>query len=176
MIDTSAVLGLLHSRVARYEDVKSHDPDTIFLRSFVCVRRGDSFLSYRVGRYRDDRDAFLHRRSIGFSTLIEASEFTLFSQEDCGIVDAGVYAVQLDLDIPETPEPPQSVLSHFVWPHDDTNRADLFAVVFFDCPSWFEPTKRRLALNDLGWVDLCRWNDLDDFDPWSREVVKAFLK
>jgi len=70
------------------------------LRSFVCVYRDSYVLTYRLGRYREDRDTFMHRRSVGFSTLIHPDEHTLFNFGDFGIVDSGLRATKIDLDIP----------------------------------------------------------------------------
>jgi HB1, ASXL, restriction endonuclease HTH domain len=157
----------------RYEDARRKSLNSIFIRSFVCVRRAKDVLTYRLGRYRDDRDSFLSKRSIGFTTLVHIDDHTLFSPDDRGIVDAGIRATLIDLDIPDV-EPLRAALSYFVWAQQSPQTDDLLAVTTLECPQWFEPLKRRLALNDLRWMD---WaapvNDLEDFDPWSRTVLLA---
>jgi hypothetical protein len=174
-IETGQVLSLLSAGDLRYSDPKHDDGSSVFLWSFVCVVRTDAVLSYRQGRYRESRDAFALRRTIGFSTLVHQDESTLFNLSDYGIVDSGVHATMLDLDIPRTSHHGENAfracLKYFLWPaSSDSN--DLVAVIEFDCPPWFEPLKRRLAINDLGWLDWAsRLNDLDDFDPWSRSVM-----
>jgi hypothetical protein len=93
---------------------------------------------------------------------------------DFGIVDAGVEATKVDLDIPTVPSVhiAKAVLSYFIWTSHAPGQDDLLAVITFQCPPWFEPTKRRLALNDLAWLDAtCPVNNIDDFDPWSRSVL-----
>jgi hypothetical protein len=106
----------------------------VFIRSFVFVCRGSKILSYRLGRYRDDRDPFLHKRSIGFTTLVNIDEHTLFNVSDMGIVEAGVRAVKIDLDIP--PVPPkaaksldEAVLRKFIWISHADGDGDLTKMV-----------------------------------------------
>jgi hypothetical protein len=175
-IAPASILELLHSKNCRYEDPRRRSESSVFFRAFVCVQRGHQLLTYRLGRYREDRDAFMHKRCIGFATLVHDFEHTLFNQADLGIVDAGVHATKVDLDIPDTAEAPseddhQGRLSHFIWASEKAG-GDLLAVIFYECPDWFEPTKRRLALNDIKWLDdPTSVNDLDDFDPWSQRVL-----
>lgn len=177
-IEPEIILELLHTDNFRYEDPRRHSSTSVFCRSFVCVRRESKVLSYRLGRYREDRDAFMHRRSIGFSTLVHDFEATLFNQLDLGIVESGVRITKVDLDIPDAPSEGgenqrSATLSHFIWVLSP-GLNDLLAVVCFECPPWFEPTKRRLALNDVQWIDsLSSINNVDDFDPWSQMVLAS---
>jgi hypothetical protein len=170
-------LSLLRKQSHAYLDPKKAQ-EAIFVRSFVCVCRGSSVLSYRLGRYRADRDTFIHKRSIGFSTLIHIDEHTLFNVSDMGIVEAGVRAVKIDLDIPpalaqEQAGPEEADLRKFAWVRHADGRSDLLAIIRYECPRWFEPVKRRLALNDIQWIDFNGVNNVDDFDPWSRCVLEA---
>lgn len=153
--------------------------------TFSLVRRRSEVLSYRIGRYRDDRDAFANKRTIGFPGAITASDRSLFSQEDYGATDNALNVLLLDLDIspqsfsegsPNRPEP----LFAFEVEGDDGVMV-LLVVLEWTCPDWFEPTTRRLSLNDPCWLDLTVWpNNLDDFEPWSkiaiRHVVENSLK
>lgn len=173
----TAIFSLLKSNRYYYEDPREKKDDSVFVRSFVCVYRNTNVLTYRLGRYRDDRDTFMSRRSIGFSTFVHLDEHTLFNFEDYGIVDAGVRATKVDLDIPEVspPDEQMAALSYFIWTGEQGTAGDLLAVVRFECPSWFEPVKRRLALNDLRWLDITQpVNNIDDFDPWSRSILLAY--
>lgn len=158
-----------------YVDPRKKRDDLVFLRSFVCVSRDCDVLSYRVGRYRDDRDSFMSKRSIGFSTFVSVEDRTLFNFESFGILDAGIRAASIDLDIPPDFAPTErrgARLVFFVWPALSQSSTDLLAVVDYECPKWFEPTKRRLALNDLCWLDTSNpVNNIDDFDPWSRLIL-----
>ena len=176
-IDVGDILELLHSNSYRYDDPRRSDQGSVFLWSFVSVYRDDAVLSYRMGRYRDDRDTFVSKRSIGFSTLVHQEDRTLFSLRDFGIVDSGVQATRLDLDILETNTREwqhqfRVDLRHFRWISYGDNSSDLLAVIDFECPSWFEPLKRRLAMNDLCWLNLSVIpNDIEDFDPWSKSII-----
>jgi HB1, ASXL, restriction endonuclease HTH domain len=171
------LLPLLRARRYRYEDPRNEDGNSVFLRSFVCVRRDQFVLTYRLGRFRDDRDAFVSKRSLGFSALVHVEDHTLFNLGDLGIVDSGVRATKIDLDIPDVngSAPAETAsLAYFLLAHQGSKANDLLAVIRFECPEWFEPVKRRLALNDLAWMDLSQpVNNVDDFDPWSRAVLLA---
>jgi hypothetical protein len=176
-VKPEVVLKLLRGEESLYGEPRKRRNDIVFLRSFVCVSRQTSILSYRLGRYRDDRDEFLSKRSLGFSTLVQAKEHTLFTN-DFGIIDAGVHATKLDLDFPEVPheEELSSTLSCFIWVNNGSDLSDLLAIIWLYCPNWFEPLKRRLALNDLRWCDASvPINNIDDFDPWSRSILSAKL-
>lgn len=181
-ISPEKIFDILNEDAYRYEDPRTSVENIVFLRSFVCVFRDKEVLSYRLGRYRDDRDAFMSHRSIGFSALVNIDEHTLFNLGDFGIVDAGVRATKIDLDMPEVQknsleERIEAYLNYFIWVRDDTGSNDLLAVINFKCPTWFEPVKRRLALNDLGWLDsTLPFNNVDDFDPWSKSVLLSRYK
>ena len=175
IIRTSKILSLLRKNNYAYLDPKK-PADAVFVRSFVCVRRGSKILSYRLGRYRDDRDTFMHKRSIGFSTLVHLDEHTLFDVGDKGIVEAGVRAVKIDLDIPAasgTADTHKAVLLKFLWVEQPRGGGDLLAIISFKCPAWFEPLKRRLSINGLEWIDTNGINNVEDFDPWSQRVLEA---
>ncbi|MFG1242277.1 winged helix-turn-helix domain-containing protein [Xanthobacter sp. V7C-4] len=176
-ISTRAIMTLLSKD--RYQYLAPKDVGKyVFLWSFVCVRRDRELLAYRVGRYRDDRDAFMSKRSIGFWTLVNQSQHTLFNMDDYGIVESGVNAVKIDLDIPsihssKADAVSNAALSGFVLTTDSDNKRSLLAIINFSCPEWFEPTKRRLALHDMMWIDPhIPLNNVDDFDPWSQSVLE----
>lgn len=181
-IDPTKVRQLLVNGFYAYVNPRQHKDDVLLVRPFVCVFKGSQVLTYRVGRYRDDRDNFMMKRSIGFSTLVTSHDQTLFNTKDAGILDAGVRATMIDLDmISHTDSYNQLIrkatLHQFVLSSEDSGSRDLLAVVSLRCPTWFEPFRRRLALNDLEWMDIrARVNDIDDFDPWSRSVLDAFYR
>lgn len=151
--------------------------DDVFVWAFVMFVRGGEVLTYRHGRYREGRDAFLRRRSVGFFTPVVDGDHDLFDQGDHGILASGVRAVMVDLDLP------RSLLSNggygsvaaitdLVLAPDPNGHDDLLAVVTFSCPRGFEPLTRRLAINDLNWMQLdVPVNHIEDFDPWSQVVV-----
>jgi hypothetical protein len=176
-IRPETIFDILRMDRHQYIDPKKVPKNLVVVRSFVCVHRETSVLSYRVGRYRDDRDSFMLRRSVGFYSFVHVDEHTLFNVDDFGIVDAGVRASRIDLDMPaaHATEELEASLGFFIWSSQAANTVDLIAVVKFGCPGWFEPTKRRLALNDLDWLDVSRpVNNIDDFDPWSKMVLNHY--
>jgi hypothetical protein len=54
----------------KHIDPRSSDDKFILVWAFSIVRRKDQILSYRIGRYRDGRDAFANRKSIGFAEMV----------------------------------------------------------------------------------------------------------
>lgn len=86
--------------------------------------------------------------------------------------------MKIDLDVPDVRNEQGEIdarakLSHFVLVAGPYV-SDLLAVILFDCPTWFIPMRRRLALNDVGWInDLDTVNNAEDFDPWSQKVLSS---
>jgi hypothetical protein len=176
-IEPERILNLFKTTRYQYANPKQTPESLVLVRSFVCVCRGTSVLTYRVGRYRDDRNSFMLRRSIGFYAFVHSDEHNLFNVDDFGIVDAGVRASRIDLDIPavDATEERNASLDFFIWSSRVAKTVDLIAVITFGCPNWFEPTRRRLALNELAWLDISRpVNNIDDFDPWSQMVLNNY--
>ena len=178
-IARDAILPLLQSSGLHYaRDVHHRGPDDIVVWSFVMVTRDESVLTYRHGRYREGRDAFLRRRSVGFFTPVIDEDCNLFDKEDQGIVSSGMKAVTIDLDLPFEAVFGEELaglvkLDHFFLYKEDGQPKDLLAVIRFECPGWFDPVKRRLAINDLSWMSLrTQINHLEDFDPWSQFVLQ----
>lgn len=168
-----------HHEAIRYVP-QSGDSDYATLWTFSLVRRNDEVLSYRIGRYRDDREAFANKRTIGFPGAITISDRTLFSQEDYGAAENALRALLLDLNLS-----PQS----FIGQHQDkpspifTFEAEgddgvtvLLVVLEWTCPDWFEPTTRKLSLNDPCWLKLSiQPNNIDDFEPWSKTTLRRIV-
>jgi len=145
-----------------------------FIWVFSLVRRGDNILTYRQGRYRESSQSFLNKRAIGFRAPVYQRHKDLFSKDGFGIFNAAFESVSFDLDISE-----QSFGRHDTDFHseycsiktsiDSGGRNTLIVGCFINCPDWFEPTNKRLSLNDLKWVSInSKPNNLDDFDPWSQ--------
>lgn len=156
-------------------DVARRSPSDVLVWSFVIVLRESEILTYRQGRYREDRDAFHERRSIGFYAPVIKADHSLFSQADHGLVTSGLETLAIDLDMANDAEwhdlATNAHLQTLVYA-EIGQRADLLGVVRLDCPSWFEPLTRRLAINDLTWHDLSKpTNHIEDYDPWSQIVL-----
>ncbi|WP_222874965.1 HTH domain-containing protein [Terrihabitans soli] len=167
---------LKHSAKFSYENQRELEEDSAPIWSFTVVRRDNCVLSYRSGRYRDDRDEFTNKRTIGFINLVQQHHRTLFDGGSSGILESGIEAAVIDLDFPEDNERGlrRAVLKFFLWVSGKYSHDTLLAVVLFDCPDWYEPTKHRLSLNNLQWLDLSSVpNDLDDFDPWSQKILQS---
>ena len=173
------ILGILKDKGDRYQNSRERNRDLVPIRSFVCVCRTTEVLTYRLGRYRDERDSFISHRCLGFASLVQADDRSLFSIDDFGIVDSGVRTTKIDLDfpiIPSSQDAEAASLINFIWAFDKKKSTnDLLALIRFPCPTWFEPIKRRLALNDLMWMDASRPpNNARDFDPWSRAILNTY--
>ena len=157
----------------KYVDPRSDRSDYLPVWSFSVVRRAKQVLSYRIGRYRDDRDSFALRKSIGFPAMVSYFDQSLFSQGDMGASECGLRAILTDLDISTNSFRASNgivmpSISFALFVHDLDVQPSLLFVMDWICPDWFEPTMRRLSLNDPTWMDIAvAPNDVDDFEPWS---------
>jgi hypothetical protein len=173
-ISVKLVLSLLRANRYHYFEEMERTSNDVIVWSFVVISHKTNVLTYRIGRYRDGRDTFLQKRSIGFFRPVRERDRTLFDLRDHGIVSSGVTAATVDLDFPQGVIGDQEYrdraeLNCFLLHKSTTDFADLLALIRFECPDWFEPTKRRLAINDLQWMDLkTPINYIEDFDPWSK--------
>lgn len=147
------------------------------LYSFVVVVKGSCILTYRRGRYSEHRDTFVNKRTIGFAVPLYRSDYTLFDYEEHGAVEAGLTALAIDLDFEFSPEisrfEERAALKFCIVAHQGEPLASsLLTVVRADAPADFEPGTSRLAINDLVWWDMWQGaNNIDDFDPWSRQII-----
>lgn len=148
--------------------------------TFSVVRRGDCVLAYRVGRYRDDRDAFADRRSIGFPGALAADDVSLFSQDRLGAVDCATTVLQYDLDLSlatfdgagDSASANRPAIDGVIAVEGLEGALDVVVILSWDCPNWFEPTTRRLSVNEPSWLcSKTRVNDMNDFEPWSARVL-----
>lgn len=145
--------------------------------AFVMLTRGAETLTYRLGKYREDRDTFSLRRSIGFYSSVAEPRLNLFNMSDLGIVESGLEAIRMDLDMPGSSRDigidSDLGVQHFLLDKSISEGANLISIIKLECPEWFEPVGRRLAINDLQWLDTSnRVNHIDDFDPWSQKVLQ----
>lgn len=163
----------------QYVEPKALPCDLALVWSVAAVRRDRYILTYRTGRYRDNRDSFAQRRSICFAALVLEDDQTLFDAHGLGIVDAALTAVSTDLNVPVDHKlDPASLSSGFshqlkclLWEAGRTSEVLAFVEVL--APDWFEPAQTRLSINDLRWMDLdSPPNNIDDFDPWSRSLLQ----
>lgn len=145
--------------------------------TFVIVKKEDSVLTYRHGRYREDRDGFLNQRSIGFKSLFAEKDKTFLDTNDHGVVVSGLASTLADLGVPprrfdlESEKSNAAIEFLTVFEGQDFKK-EVICVVTYDCPDWLQPLKRRLAINDLSWLSFAHNpNHLDDFDDWSKKIL-----
>lgn len=173
-VSAPKILGLLQARKFHYaRSTKESRSDEVVVWAFMLVLRDNAILTYRHGRYREDRDSFLRKRSLGFFSPVVQDDLSLFDQNDHGIVASGLRALNVDLNLNAEYELANSArLDSFVCTCEEKGTRNLLAVVYFDCPEWFEPLTRRLAINGLRWHDLSTpVNHIEDFDPWSQLIL-----
>lgn len=149
----------------------------VLVWDFCVVRRGNHLLSYRIGRYRDDSDAFANKQTVGFPSLVTPDDANLFACSAFGVAESAWDAVLADLAISSRlfvdacdnlPRPDKVVLLG-----EGSQRAALL-ILEWQCPDWFEPTTRRLSLNNLCWIDTSvPPNNVADFDDWSIAAFHA---
>ena len=148
--------------------------------TFSLVFREDCVLAYRIGRYRDDRDAFANKRSIGFPGPLAVDDASLFSQDGLGAQDCSISVLVEDLDLSFSTfhghKAIRPQIDCVMVVETESSELNLVIVLTWDCPEWFEPTTRRLSLNEPHW--LCTsilHNDLEDFEPWSSIILADLI-
>lgn len=165
-----------------YIDPKGAQDQYLPAWSFSVVRRKECVLTYRIGRYRDDRDNFTNRRTMGFPAMVSYFDNTLFTQDDFGVSECGLNAVLTDLDISRNAfhgdsSIPRPCTSFVLYYSNEEDQSALLFVMEWSCPHWFEPTRRRLSLNDVRWMDATvPPNNISDFEPWSTATLEAFQR
>lgn len=178
VIPSHEILDILKVHDFRYlSDLRHQSCSDVLIWSFAVVVRDNHILSYRQGSYREDRDSFHQRRTIGFYSPIVDIDLNLFEQANHGIVSSGVRSLIYDLSLYEHRLAravfDNSDLQAFLHIADGQTSPNLLAIVKFSCPDWLDPTTTRLAINDLEWMDLgCPPNHREDFDPWSWAVLE----
>lgn len=143
--------------------------------TFSLVLKDKCTLAYRVGRYRDDREAYAKRRSIGFPGALTVEDVTLFSRDRLGAEECAEAILMQDLDLSHAAfhglGKRRPVADH-VMIVEAEEQLDVVIVLRWRSPLWFEPMTRRLSLNDPHWLcTTVRHNDLDDFEPWSSAIL-----
>lgn len=165
--------------------IMPHDtkPDKAEVWTFTLIRRNTNVLSYRMGRYRDDRDAFANKCSVGFPGVVTSADRTLFSQSDFGVRDNSLSVILADLDLSvnafkddyDSIAKPSPLFSILVEGKDAS--PVLLLLMEWVCPDWFEPVTRRLSINNPHWLDFTvRPNNLDDYEPWSVAAIQSVLQ
>ena len=99
--------------------------------------------------------------------------------DDMGVAECGLNAVLSDLDLSKAAFP-NGVLKPSVSFAVNAIRSFIDPVVLFvmqwECPDWFEPTARRLSLNEVRWVDAThKPNDIEAFEPWSAIAFETLI-
>lgn len=163
-----------------YVDPKRVGEDDVLVWAIAALVRRNQVLCYRTGRYRDNRDEFARKRTVGFSSLVLETDRTLFDLRSLGIADSALFAASIDLDIPVFEASvkedcfPHSV-KFLTWSHSRKSKTELLAFVEVHAPDWFEPKTSKLSLNDVHWMDLrVPPNNFGDFDPWSQTVLNYY--
>ena len=144
--------------------------------TFSMVHRKENVLAYRIGSYRDDRDAFLNKKSIGFAGALSFDDMTLFSNESFGVEECAMSVLVHDLDLSHSIFAEQTAcypdINDIMLVEVGDGNLDVVVLLVWQCPDWFEPHLNRLSLNEPHWLPVSvRYNDLDDFEPWSAQIV-----
>jgi hypothetical protein len=112
--------------------------------------------------------------------VVSYQDASLFNN-DLGVVERGLAVLLDDLDLSrsvfgasEEVNAPNMLFSMLAI--DESSQPALLFVMEWACPDWFEPTARRLSLNEVRWIDATRVpNDLNDFEPWSCAALSAIV-
>lgn len=177
IFDADKLETLLFHENVKYGNAKKSNEQYCKLWVFVVVQKQEEILSYRHGKYRENKDSFLNKRTIGFKSLVTINDRTFLDSEDSGIVYAGLSATFADLGIPFDSinvdvEKKSAEIEFFLNYCTDAGDNELICIVNYLCPEWLEPLKRTLAINDLTWLKTTHQpNNIDDFDGWSQLII-----
>jgi len=161
---------------------KHDDPGSLARAwAFPIARRGSKVLNYRIGKYRDDTGDLTAQKIIGFPSQITFYDSTLFSYLDLGARHCGLNALVTDLDISirslgqlDEVEKPSILFGSLV--RDKKDVPSVLCFMEWQCPSWFEPTRRRLSLNDMRWMNVdTPPNNMDEFESWSNLALTMLI-
>src|SRR5690606_7182053 len=97
LCDIGNCLSFENVKYVSYKKAKSSK--SYLLWSFVIFFKGHHILSYRQGRYREDRDSFVNRQTIGSTALLTQRDRSLFDRDDYGLVWGGLSKAIVDLGI-----------------------------------------------------------------------------
>lgn len=179
VIPVRTVLNLLAQGAFHYpKTTKDVNSDDVMIWSFIIVSKGSKILTYRHGQYREEQASFHNHRSIGFFAPVLEGDRTLFDLKDHGIVQKGInalsIAIGLHMCVDFALEGSGLATLECIVRCADVHRTNLLSVIRFDAPDWFEPYIRRLAINDLRWMDIKVARDsTEPLDPWSLAVLSA---
>ncbi len=157
-----------------YRDLTENEDDFLVpFYSFTFFQRRNEFLSFDRGSFREHRNEFLGKKSLGFTVPVEHDDMTLFEFENHGVVNAGLTAAAIDLDLEFSRDLPffennSKFLGCLFFEH--RGKSALLGLVKVASPGFFYPETKRLAVNDLGWVepfDKPRYS----FDPWTEHFL-----
>lgn len=172
---------IIKKSIYHYTEPKKNSSKNALIWAISALTRNGKILSYRNGRYRDERDLFSNKRSIAFSSLVSEYNYTLFDEGSLGIVDTAFLSLAIDLDFP-MPESFTSKTSFkkcfrfLTWQKEAPKKTDLIAFIEVEAPEWFEPTSSKLSLNEIRWLDLqTPPNNWNDFDPYSRTILSFYF-
>ncbi len=177
IFDANELETILSYKNTQYGNAKNSNEQYCKLWVFVVVQKQEEILTYRQGKYRENKDSFLNRRTIGFKTLVTANDKTFLDKEDWGIIYSGLSATFSDLGVPFDSiiiddEKTSAKIEFFLCYRGETGNDELVCVVNYACPNWLEPHKRTLAINDLCWLKTTHLpNNIDDFDGWSKIII-----
>ncbi len=157
-----------------YRDLTAEpDNSLIPFYSFTYFKRKNGFLGFDRGSFREQRSDFIHKRSLGFTVPVEHDDMTLFEFDNHGVINAGLTAAAIDLDLEFSRDLPyfenNSKFSGCLF-YERPNQHALLGIVKITSPEFFYPETKRLAINELGWVDLCNIPK-HNFDPWTEQFL-----
>lgn len=173
------ILSYASVKYSKLKEIKKNGDYPVW--AFVVVRKNDTILTYRHGRYRENRDGFLNQRTIGFKTLVNAKDKTFLDSEDFGLMTAGLVSTYADLGVPlktvnVDQEKNKAEIEFLLAFNSEADETELVCILTYDCPDWLEPFQRRLAINDLSWLKTSHApNNLEDFDAWSQKILPELL-
>jgi len=151
--------------------------DTVHFRVFTIIVKDFHVLVSRL-QYRS-ADNLAGMQSIGLLTYLTDSDRTLFATDALGAAEAALRSLIEQINFPEdgTVREKTSVQPIAFVGNIPDHEGSVGAIVSVDCGE-FDPLERNRFNSNLRWFDVRHApNNIDDFEPWSRFLIKSgFVK
>lgn len=148
--------------------------------SYALVFRNGKVLTYRRGAFTNAADELQGKRSIGFGGHVTAEDLNLFDSAGLGIIENARRELSEELVFSKHERTNLDSGSSFSflcginsYETIEARKHIAISLVYF-CTSEFVPLKNEMSVNDLRWTSLSEpENNLDDFEPWSQDILQA---
>lgn len=148
------------------------------LATFVVVKKGTSLLAHRKGKYQVTDFHSCGQLALGFLAPLRPEDADMFDRTPFGLINRGIMALTENVGLEaylaaEALHKGTMRVSGLINADvEEESRRYCAAIVVYLCPDKFEPTKNKLGINDLHWMNIAqRPIQAGGFDIWSKFIL-----